>query len=181
MKSRVLAISAVSAGFVAIVLIIGAYLQVTDIFMLAVSSLFVMLPLYYNSVKGCLLAFLAGGVIALLCALPTIALTIVFPAYAVFFGIYPIIRHYARAKHFNKYLMFIIGLVWCVAAVYGLYFYYTAVIGLSLADLPYWIADYILIILAPVGVIFFVIYDRYVIVMKLFLDKNFNTIKIYVR
>ena len=67
--------------------------------------------------------------------------------------------------------MFIIGLVWCVAAVYGLYFYYSSVIGLSLADLPYWIADYILIILAPVGVIFFVIYDRYVIVMKLFLDK----------
>lgn len=171
MKSKELAISAISAAFVAIVLILGAYFQATDLFMLAVSSVIVMLPLYYDSIKGCVMAFIVGGLIAILCALPTISFTIVFPAYAVFFGVYPIIRHFTRVKNFNKYICYIIGLIWCVAAVYGLYFYYTAVIGLNLGDLPYGIADYILIILAPVGAFFFVIYDRYVIVMKLFLDK----------
>lgn len=171
MKSKVVALSAVSAGFVAIALIVGAYVEFSDLFMLAVSSVFVILPLYYKSFKGSVLAFLAGGVIALLCALPTISFTIVFPSYAAFFGLYPILRLYTREKGFNKYASFVIGMLWCVAAVYGIYFYYTGIIGLALSDLPYWLADNILYLLAPVGIIFYVIYDRYVVVMKLFLDK----------
>ena len=171
MKSKVLAISAIAAGFVAITLTLGAYIQFIDLFTLAVSSVFVILPLYYKSYKGCVMTFLAGGTIALLCSLPTIAFTIVFPTYAAFFGLYPIVRHFTRDKNLNKYLCYIIGMVWCVAAVYGLYFYYTAVIGLNFSDLPYWVADYILYLLAPAGIVFYIIYDRYVIVVKFLLDK----------
>ena len=120
MKSKVVAISAISAGFVALSLIAGAYISVADLFALVVASVFVILPLYYGSYKGAFLAFLAGGVIALLCALPTIAMTVVFPAYAAFFGLYPIVRLWLREKNVHKAVVIAIGIVWCVAAVYGM-------------------------------------------------------------
>ena len=175
MKSKVIAISAISAGFVALSLVAGAYISVADLVALAVSSVFVILPLYYGSYKGAFLSFLAGGAIALLCALPTITVTIVFPAYAAFFGLYPIVRLWLKEKNVNKAAVIVIGLVWCVAAVYGIYFYYTLVMGFSFAEnLPAWIAwinNYILYFLAGFGVLFYVIYDRYVIVMKSFSDR----------
>lgn len=175
MKSKVVAISAISAGFVALSLIAGAYISVADLFALVVASVFVILPLYFGSYKGAFLAFLAGGVIALLCALPTIAMTVVFPAYAAFFGLYPIVRLWLREKNVHKAVVIAIGIVWCVAAVYGMYFYYTLVMGLSFAEnLPAWAAwinNYILYFLAAFGLLFYVIYDRFVIVMKSFADR----------
>ncbi len=174
MKSKVIALSAVSAGFTAICLIVGAYLDFADLIALVLASAFVILPLYYGSYKGAALAFLAGGTIALLIALPKIALTIVFPAYAAFFGLYPIIRHFAAEKQVKKTIIYIVGAIWCVAAVYGMYFYYSLVLGVNFFDtLPAWaewIRDGILYILPVVGLIFFFIYDRYVVVTKTFLD-----------
>ena len=86
MKSKTIALSAISAGFVAIILTVGAYVEFTDVFMLAVSSIFVLLPLYFNSYKGSILAFIVGGVIAFLVSGFNI-LSIVFPSYFGFFGI----------------------------------------------------------------------------------------------
>ena len=54
MKSKFIAISAVSASFVAIVLIVGAYISFFDVYALLLSSVFVILPLYFNTYKGCL-------------------------------------------------------------------------------------------------------------------------------
>ena len=164
MKSKVIALSAVSAGFTAICLIVGAYLDFADLIALVLASAFVILPLYYGSYKGAALAFLAGGTIALLIALPKISLTIVFPAYAAFFGLYPIIRHFAAEKQVKKTIIYIVGAVWCVAAVYGMYFYYT------LPAWAEWIRGGILYILPVIGLIFYFIYDRYVVVTKTFLD-----------
>ena len=62
MKSKLLSISAVSAGFVAVFLLIGAYFEIADLFTSVISSVFVTLPLYYKSYKASFLAFLAGGV-----------------------------------------------------------------------------------------------------------------------
>lgn len=174
MKSKVIALSAVSAGFVSLCLIIGAYLDVADLLALVTASAFVVLPLYYDSFKGAALAFLAGGVIALIIALPKIALTIVFPAYAVFFGLYPIIRHYATNKNVKKIIIYVVGAVWCIAAVYGMYFYYSLVLGVnffeSVPAWAEWIKDGIYYLLPVIGLIFYIIYDKYVVVIKRFLD-----------
>ena len=176
MKSKVLALSAISAGFVAIFLILGSYVSFVDIFCTVVSSVFVLMPLYLKSYKGSFLSYLVGGAISLLICLPTFLFSFVIVAYFVFFGIYPIIKMLAAEKGFNKKIFFVIGLIWCIATIYGVYFYYTGVMGLNFNDLPKFIADYILIFLAPIGAFFFIIYDRFIFVCKMFLDKYLSRV-----
>lgn len=176
MKSKIIALSAISAGFVAILLTLGSYVTFVDIVCTVVSSIFVLMPLYFRSYKGSFLCFLAGGAVALLICLPTLLLSFVMPAYFAFFGIFPIIKMLAIDKGFNKKLFFVIGLVWCVALFYGLFFYYTGVMGFNISGLPAFVVDYILIFLAPIGAIFFVIYDRFVLVSKIMVDRYLSRI-----
>lgn len=172
MKSKVLAISAISAAFVAIALTVGAYIDMADLFALVVASAFVILPLYYDSYKGCFLSFAAGGTLAFLFSLARFN-SIVFPSYFLFFGIYPVISNIARKKNFNKAVWKVIGVVWCVLFFYGAYFYYTGLLNLSLGDFPEWLSwlgDNILYFLAVFAVAFYFVYDRYVFVVKRFID-----------
>ena len=176
MKSKIISISAISAGFVALFLCVGSYLSIVEIFSTVVASAFVILPLYYKSYKGCFLAYLVGGAISLLVCIPSILYSFVIPAYFVFFGIYPIIKNIFIDKNINKYLSFVVGLIWCVATIYGVFFYYTLIMGLQINGLPYFISKNVLIFLAPVGILFFLIYDRFVVVCKYAIDKYLNRI-----
>jgi len=175
MKSRVITISAVSAALTAIFLILGTYVEVIDIFAIITSSVFIILPLYYKSYKGSILASVVGGVIALCCCIPKL-LTPVFPAYFAFFGIYPIIACLMRDKGVNKFLRFFIGLIWCVAVFYGGYYFCVGVLGFTLSDLPKVIIDYALIFVGLIGIVFFVIYDRFIYLLKKFVDYYLNRI-----
>lgn len=178
MKSKVIAISAISAGFVAIALTVGAYIEMADLFSLVVASAFLMLPLYYNSYKGAILSFLAGGVIAFLFSGFNI-FSIVFPAYFVFFGIYPILTVKIRSRKQRNTLWTVIGLIWCVLFFYGAYYYYTGVMKLNLNDFPEYlsfISDYIMYFIALIGAIFYFVFDRFIIVVKLFVDRYLKRI-----
>ena len=130
MKSKVISLSAISAGLIAICLSIGAYFEITDIFTVVISSVFVLLPFYYNSFKGSLMAYLVGGVVAMIISGFNIY-SIVFLLYFTFFGIYPIIRNFFIKLKLKKYLIIIIGSIWCVAVSFGAYFYY-GLIGVDL-------------------------------------------------
>ena len=165
MKSKTISVSAIASAFVTICLTIGAYFEVADLVALVAASVFVILPLYMNSYKGCLLCYLAGGVLAFLCSGFNI-MSLVFPAYFAFFGVYPIVKSKFTDVNFNKYLGFIIGLVWFVLVAYGMFFYYTAIMGRVFTDLPEWILKNVLYFLAPLAVIVFVVFDRYVLVMR---------------
>lgn len=175
MKSKVLSLSAISAAFIALTLTVGAYLEIADLFAIVISSVFVLLPLYLSSYLGSTLAYLAGGVIAFLFSGFNI-MSIVFPSYFAFFGLYPIVRAKMTDKKTNKYLSLIIGLIWCVAAAYGIYFYYTAVIGGLFDGLPQWIMDYAIVFVGVVAVIFYFIYDRFITVIRTFIDRYLGKI-----
>ena len=165
MKSKLISISAISAGFVAIFLMIGAFFEVADLFTVVVSSVFVTLPLYYNSYKASFLTYLVGGIIAFICSGFNI-ISLVFPAYFVFFGIYPIAKSFLSKKKVNKNAGFIFGLIWFVAVAYGLYFYYLLVMGATFEGLPTWILQYLPYIVAFVAILFFVVYNKFVSVAK---------------
>lgn len=167
MKSKTIALSAISAGFVAIILTVGAYVEFTDVFMLAVSSIFVLLPLYFNSYKGSILAFIAGGVIAFLVSGFNI-LSIVFPSYFGFFGIFPIVKSFMEGKRVKKIITHAVGLIWCVIAVYAIYLYYTFVMGSVLSGLPAWVTDNIWIVIGVLAIIFYFVFERFVTVMQRF-------------
>lgn len=171
MRSKIISLSAISAGFIAIVLTLGSYIGVADISCIILSSVFVIMPLYLRSYKGALLTYLVGGTLGVLFSFSTILTSFVLPSYFIFFGVYPIVKSLLRDKQVNKYLAKTIGLIWCVITIYGVYFYYTLIMGFTLNDLPNVIADYILIFIAPISAIFFVIYDKFLIVSKMLLDK----------
>ena len=175
MKSKIISLSAVSAAFTAIALIVGAYFEFTDVFALVISSVFVILPIYLRSYKGSVLSYLVGGVIAFLCSGFNI-LSLVFPAYFLFFGVYPIVKNKMIEKKFNKYAGFIIGLIWFIIIAYGAYFYYTLIMHGVFDGLPNWVNDYVLYVVAFVAVIFFIIYDRFVLVIKYLIDRYLGRI-----
>ncbi len=174
MKSKLISLCAVSASLIAICLTIGAYIEMVDLFAVVMASMFVLLPLYYNSFKGALLTFLAGGVIAILLSAFNFAL--VFPAYFGFLGIYPIVKHKMLQKNFNKTLSLILGLIWALLAFYGCYFYYTLVLNGVLTGMPDWVSKYLIYFVGLLAVVFFFVYDRFVVVMKFTIDRYLRRI-----
>lgn len=178
MKSKIISISAIGAGLAAIALTIGAYVELADMFALVISSAFVILPLYYDSYKGSVLSFLAGGLLAFLFSGFNF-LSLVFPSYFVFFGIYPIISDYMLKRKVKKPLYYVIGLIWCVLYAVGAYFYYFKVMQMPIGSYPVWaefIAQNLLWFVIGFAVIFYFIYDRYIIVLKRFIDKYLSRV-----
>ena len=175
MKSKIIAISAISSGLVALFLTIGAYFELVDVFTIVIASIFVTLPLYYQSYKGSWLCFLAGGLIAFMFSGFNL-LSLVFPAYFAFFGIYPIVRCKMLEKNFNKFWGYVVGLVWFIIVAFGLYFYYTQFMGVALTGLPSWFIDYILIFVGLFAFVFFFIFDKFVLVTRKVADYYLNKI-----
>lgn len=179
MKTRVITVSAISAGLVAICLALGIYVELVDVMSLVLSSVFVILPLYLKSFKGAVLAYLVGGVLGLIFGWFNFVYSFVFPAYFAFFGLFPIVSCFLREKRVNKYAFHAIGLLWTVAAFYGFYFYYTFVMGLDFNDLPdflLWTKDYLLYVVGLFGVVFYFIYVRFILVVKMLIDRYMGKI-----
>lgn len=179
MKSRIITVSAIAAGLTAICLTVGVYVGFADIFALIISSVFVILPLYVKSYKGCIMSYLAGGVLGLLFGRFDFITTFVFPAYFAFFGIYPIVSCFFREKKLKRSVANIVGAIWCIAVFYGLYFYYTGIMGLDFSDLPeyfLWIKDYILYAVGVLGLCFYFVYDRFIYVIRALIDRYLGKI-----
>ena len=165
MKSKVLALSAISAAFIAIVLTLGAYIEFIDLLSVIVASVFVLLPLYYGSYKGSFLASLTGVVIAFLCGGLNI-LSLVFPTYLLFFGFYPIVRSKMTDKNLKKIFVYIVGLIWFLITCYASYFYYKLIMQGVFDGLPQWAIDYALIFLGVIGIAFYFVYDMFIVKIR---------------
>ena len=169
MKSKVISLCAISAAFVAIALTIGTYFEITDLFMLVVASVFVLLPLYFNSYIGSFLTYLAGGSLAFL--LSGFSIALIYPAFFGFFGIYPIIKNKLMQKSVKKVWCILVGLIWFIAVAYGCYFYYTLILNGVIDGIPNRLIDYIIYGVGIVAIIFFFIYDRMLTAVKIVLDR----------
>ncbi|MBO5713812.1 MAG: hypothetical protein J6R83_00095 [Clostridia bacterium] len=182
MKSKLITVSAVSTALVAISLTVGAYFEVADLFSLVLASAFVVIPFYFNSVKASFLTYLAGGTIAVILSGFNFAYSLVFPSYFAYFGIFPIVFYIINNKRTNKPLMVVLGLIWTIAVFYGMFYYYTMVMGLDLSTMPnwmpVWVKDAIEYLIGVIAIIFYFIYQRYVLVVRYFfaryLDRIFN-------
>ena len=169
MKSKLIAISAVSAGFIALLLTLGSYFEFADVFTVVFASIFVILPLYYKSYKACLLTFLAGGLLAFMLSGFNL-LSLVFPAYFGFFGLFPIVRLYMQEKNLKKFIIYIIGLVWCVGIIFGLYFLMLGFMPHLIEGLPLWVENNIYYILAFLGVVIYFLFDLSVVKLRVVTD-----------
>ncbi len=169
MKTKVISLSAISASLIALCLTLGAYFGVVDIFMVIIASFFVILPTYYKSYLGSILAFLAGGVLAFLFSGFNF-LSLVFPAYFAFFGLYPIVRCKENQVKFNKFIYYPLCLVWCVSVIFGLYFFLLYLTNDPFAELPKFVVKNIYFFVALVGVLVFIMYDRCIFLLKRLMD-----------
>ena len=170
MKSRLIALSAISSAMTAIILTLGAYVQLIDVFTIVAASIFVTLPLYYNSFKASLLTYLAGGVIAFMIS-GFNYLSIVFPSYFLFFGVYPIVQHaFMQKGKTAKILGTILSMIWFIAIAFGLYFFYTGLIG-PLSDFPKWILDNIYYFIPAFAIVFYLIFNRFIFVLGRFTNQ----------
>ena len=175
MKTRVLTLSAVSAALVALFLTLGAYVSFIDLISVLIASVFVILPIYYGSYLGCFLTYLAGGVLAFLFSQFNF-LSLVFPTYFGFFGIYPFLMCMAYDKRFNRLLFVVLSLIWCIAVTFGTFFYYTLVMENVLDGLPQIITDNIYYVLFVLGVIIYFIFDRFVFSVRIIINRYLGKI-----
>lgn len=175
MKSKLLAISAIGAGFTALALTLGTYFNVAEFIALVLSSVFVILPLYYNSYKACFLTYFAGGVLGVILGAFNVV-NIVIPSYFIFFGLYPIIRLVMIEKKVNKTLQIVVGIVWSIAYFYGLFFYGTLILNLTMENMPAFFIKYIYYLIPIFAVLFYFIFDRYIVKVKILIDKYLNVI-----
>lgn len=169
MKSKVVALSSISAGFIAILLTIGAYIEIADIFCVAIASCFVVLPLYFGSYKGSVLTYLVGGVIAFMFSGFNLY-SLVFPSYFLFGGLYPIIALYFREKRQKITPLIIVGFIYSVAFFIGIYYYYVFFMKMPINDLPKFISDNILFVVGALGGVFYFVYDRFIVLVKRVVD-----------
>lgn len=175
MKSKVIALSAISSAIIAVLLTLGAYIEFIDIFTLVVASIFVILPLYYKSYIGSILCYLSGGILAFLCSGFNV-FSIIFPAYFGFAGLFPIFKCRMMDRKVNNALSKILGLIWCVVAFYGIYFYYIYIMNGVLDGLPEIIEKYLEIFVGVIGVLFYFIYDRFILVMRLTFNRYLSRV-----
>ena len=175
MKSKVIALSAISAALVTVFLTLGAYIEIIDLFAVVIASVFPMLPLYLKSYTGSILSFLAGGIIAFIFS-GFNYLSIVFPAYFGFLGLYAIIKCKLMDKNTNRVFSVVIGLIWCVLSFYGAYYFYVFVVNGVFDGLPEIVLDYIVYFVGIIAVIFFFVFDRFILVIRIFLDKYLSRI-----
>ena len=174
MKSKVISLSAISASFIAVALVIGTYFELADLFMLVIASIFVLLPLYLKSYKGSFLAFLVGGVIAVL--ISGFNFTLIYPAYFLFFGIYPLVKIKMLEKRVSRTINLIVGIVWFLIVSYVCYYYYLLILGGVFEGLPVWIEKYLVYFIGLIAIIFYFFYDRFIVVIKFNLDKYLSKI-----
>ena len=175
MKSKLLAISAIGASFTALALTLGVYFNVAEFIALVLASVFVILPIYYNSYKACLLTYFAGGFLGIILGAFNI-FNIVVPSYFLFFGLYPILRLLMLEKGVNKIIQIVIGVVWSIAYFYGLYFFGTLVLNLTMEDMPILVVKYIYFLIPIFSVLFYFIFDRYIVKVKILIDKYLDKI-----
>lgn len=165
MKSKIVSISAISAGFIAILLTVGAYFEITDIVTTVFASCLVLLPLYYESYKGSILTYLVGGVIAFIFSGFNLY-SLVFPSYFLFGGIYPIISTYLRERKGKKLLVYIVGAIYSAIFFVGSYYYYVFFMKVPISDLPQFIRNNIVIVMAVLGIVFYFIFDRFIVLVR---------------
>ena len=174
MKSKTLAVSAISASFITLFLTIGSYFTAVDVFCVFLASAFVIAPLYCKSYTGSFLSFLVGGLLYLILSGFNF-LTLIFPSYFLFFGIFPIIKVLLQEKKVNFYLAWAIKLVWAILAIYAIYFYYTAFVG-PISAVPEWLQSSFIYLISVCAIIICILFDRCISIMQFLWNKYLSKV-----
>ena len=151
-KSKLIALSALSAAFAVIFMVIGAYIPTLDYSAIFMASLCMMIPLTKKSIKSALLTYLAT---ALLSSILVAGRWEVVLPFVLFFGLHPIINYFQKEKHINKFLALAVKDVWFVLTILLVNVLFKNFIAVETA----WMVKYLNYIIIFGGGIAFIVYD----------------------
>ena len=154
-KSRVIALSAISAAFALVLLVLGSYIEVLDLSCLFMASLALMLPLAKGYRMGGFLAYLASALLAFI--LTGMRLQVLIP-FAMFFGLHPLANDIQRKYKINVILATAIKAAWFIATLFVMY-YFTSMFIVEHEVIKQYI-NYVLVI---GGGLVFIVYDWFMV------------------
>lgn len=169
-KSKIIAISALSSGFIVILLTVGAYFPTFDLSCLFMASLVTMLPLSKNSYPGATLAVIASSILSLFVS--GFRFQIVLPFF-LFFGFHPLVNHLAQKKKFNKWITLAVKDVWFVLTLLLMQFL-SEIIAIDIES----IERFIYPILIVGGALAFFVYDWFMLRFQTYTDLLIKRLKL---
>lgn len=173
MKSKMVALSAISASFIAFFLSLGAYVEIFDMATVVIASFFVCLPLCKKWYSAGFFTYLAGGILAFLIS-GLNYLSLVFPSYFLFFGIFPIVKKIMSDKNIKKWIYYLVGILWSVAICVGLYYYYTFFMGVQVTFTIEWLNNFAIPIVVLFGVMIFLLYSHFLTKGLIFAEQKID-------
>ena len=174
-RSKIIALSAISAGFAVICLTAGVFISVFDYSAIFMASLCSMLPLAKKSWQGGVFTYL--GTLGLSCIFfvgvrPELVLT-----YGIFFGLHPTVNYIFKEKKVNKILGLIIKTVWFVGSIMLVYFMFSGFLFEESLLNNEFFKKYAYLIIAVVGAVLFIAYDFLMIRFQKMVDKTIEKLK----
>ena len=175
-KSKLIALSAICAGFSLLFMLVGAFISVLDYSAIFMASMCTMVLLAKKSWKGGLMTYLATLCLSAIFFVgfrPELVLT-----YGIFFGLHPTINYIFKEKNFNKILAFIIKMVWFVGSILLVYTLFSAFLFEDSVLTNKIFQQYAYLILAVGSALLFVAYDFVMIRFQTALDKIIEKLKL---
>lgn len=152
-NAKVIALSAITAAFATVLLVLGNFFTALSLSGAFLASIVMMMPLAKNSYKGAIFAYLAAVILTGIFSGFFTRWDALLP-FAVFTGLHPIVNCFLESKNFNKIAGVIIKDVWFVGALV-----LTHVITKIYVGDNDFINTYIFPILIIGGAILFPVYD----------------------
>ena len=175
-KSKLIALSAICAGFSLLFMLAGALISVLDYSAIFMASMCTMVLLAKKSWKGGLMTYLATLCLSAIFFVgyrPELVLT-----YGIFFGLHPTINYIFKEKNFNKILAFIIKMVWFVGSILLVYTLFSAFLFEDSVLTNPIFQQYAYLILAVGSALLFVAYDFIMIRFQTAIDKIIEKLKL---
>ena len=175
-KSKVIALSAICAGFATLFLSIGVVISLFDYSAIFMASACTMIPLAKKSWKGGIFTYLTTLFLALLLfggARPEVVLT-----YGIFFGAHPTVNYLFKEKNFNNILALLIKTVWFVGSLLLVYSLFSGFLFEDSLLQNEIFTKYAYLILSIGGALLFVCYDIIIARFQTGLDKTIEKLKL---
>lgn len=175
-KSKVIALSAICAGFSLLFMLAGAFISVLDYSAIFMASICTMVLLAKKSWQGGLMTYLATLCLSAIFFVgyrPELVLT-----YGIFFGLHPTVNYLFKEKNFNKVLAYIIKIIWFVGSILLIYTLFSSFLFEDSLLSNQTFQKYAYLILAVGSALLFVVYDFLMQRFQTALDKIIEKLKL---
>ena len=175
-RSRVIALSAISAGFAVLFMLAGAVIPVLDYSAIFMASLCTMIPLAKKSWQGGLMTYLATSLLCFIFFIgvnPAMVVT-----FAIFFGAHPTVSFILRERRLNNILSMAIKTLWFVASAIVIYVFFSSFLFEESILTNQTFQKFAYLIVGIGGGLLFIVYDLLITRFQGMLDKTIEKLKL---